>query len=730
MTPRHGPCCNGGPMNRASWIVLLLAAGCATTVSIDGGVDDAGQVAPVAPMAVRFACPAGWRTSDAAGASVCEPFTGDVAPTCAEDELALPGEATDCQPVWPCSAGPWPDDAPADGVYFLPGATGGDGSRDAPFGNLTSATAAARRSSVALVIGEGELFAALDASGIPLVMGLCPERSRIRYDAGPALHVRSGTTEVVGLSLVSEGYTALEVRGGASVRARGVIAWGFVNGASVREGATLDADHVLLRGPDVDRVSDFVSALLVHAGTSATLRHFRLMGGGGGVASPNEPGVPAQLLLEDGAILDVPYGTLGLSNATLRRVAIARAAIGMIVAPGASATLEDVVVEDIGESLYGGGSVGLLTGSGSITLRQTLIRRVRGYAIASLSAPAAPAALDAEDLVVQGIRPSLAADRADRIALLVAGPDGTAQLDRVHIADIDGNAIQVEDSALTASDVRVVDAHAVGDSWGHAFQAYGAAVVTLDRADVAPDYFGLFVVDGAVVTATDFRQTHGLGVHVQCDPACPEDAASPRLSLGRASLEGVRGAGVRVWNATVRLTDVSIRDVVPTVSPVALDDVPGTGISADGGLVVGERVRIESIAGIGLLAYRSRFELDDVRIDDVRTVDCECGPNAYGDGVLWTLGATVAIRGLDVSRAARGGLVAAFEYGPPTLSGVVHDCGYGLISDARTPTALVLPDVLLENNGAPILSTDVTLGEVSSPFRRRAPRADPSGIGF
>lgn len=730
MTARHGPCCNGRPMNRAPCIALLFTLGCATTVSFDAGVDDAGQVAPVAPTPVHFSCPTGWRTSDAAGASICEPFTSDTAPTCADDELALPGEATDCQPVWPCSAGPWPDDAPADGVYFLPGATGGDGSRDAPFGNLTSATSAARRSGVALVIGEGELFAALDASGIPLVMGLCPERSRIRYDAGPALLVRSGTTEVVGLSLTSEGYTALEVRGGASVRARGVIAHGWVNGASLREGATLDADHVLLRGPDVDRVSDFVSALLVHTGTTATLRRFRLMGGGGGVGSPNESGVPAQLLLEDGAILDVPYGMVGLTQATLRRVSIARTAIGVLAVPASSVTLEDVVLEDIGETLYQDGSVALVAGSASLTLRRTTIRRVRGYAIGSLSAAGAPAHLDAEDLVVTGTEASLSAGRSDRIAVLVAGAEGTASLRRAHFAQIGGNAIQVEDSTLTASDVRVLDARAVGEPWGHALQAYGAAVVTLDRAEVAPDYFGVFVLDGATVTATDFRQTHGLGVHVQCDPACPEDPASPRLSLSRASLEGVLGAGVRVWNATVRLTDVSIRDVTASVVPVAIDDVPGTGISADGGLVVGERVRIESIAGIGLMAYRSRFELQDVRIDDVRTVDCECGPSAYGDGVLWTLGATVSIRGLDVSRAARGGLVAALDYGPATLSGVVHGCGYGLIADSRSTTTLALPDVRLEDNGAPVFSMEITLGELSSPFRRPSSRANPSGIGF
>jgi hypothetical protein len=125
--------------------------------------------------------------------------------------------------------------------------------------------------------------------------------------------------------------------------------------------------------------------------------------------------------------------------------------------------------------------------------------------------------------------------------------------------------------------------------------------------------------------------------------------------------------------------------------------------------------------------------LDAVTVRDLHAVDCVCGPNAYGDGVLWTAGATVELNDLAVERAQRGGLVAALDFGAFVLGGVVRGCGIGIITDPRTPADLTAFGRLeLVDNDLPSLPVEITIGESESSPWRYAPasNADPSRIGF
>lgn len=699
---------------------------------------DAG--ARMEPTVLVMTCPEGWRSRELHGATICEPWAADEAPRCPDGQLAVPGQpaGSDCQPVWPCPSGAWPDDAPADSVFFRPDAVGGDGSRDAPFGaaQLSDALAAARSRAVALVLGEGELVTGIDVAGIPRVLGLCPERTRIR-SAGVSLGVTRGTTEIRGLSVESSDYIGMEIGRSATVSVSGVAARGGINGIRVRDRGVLTGDRVLLRGPVIDDPSSFVPALQVMVGGQATLRHADLSGGGGAIATPAPSDPPraeefGTVTLEDSVMHDVPYGVLGAIDFTLRRVAVERASLGLLVLPFRTASLEDVRIRAIGETTYSGGSFGLSTVGVSLTLRRVAISDVRGYAISVMPWAEGPAVLDAEDLFVSDTDAVRSPTWRDRIAMLVSGVGTSADLRRAHFAAIGGNAIQVEHGTFTARDLRVLDARVAGDgTWGHALQAYRARV-TLERFEATPELFGLFVLDDAQVDVTDFELGSGVGVQVQCSADCSDDSTVLRLS--RASLHDLRRVALLVTDATAEIRDVEIRGIRTHIVPIAVDDVPGTGLAAVSGVVRAERVTIEDVQGLGILAYDgASITAAGLTVRDLSSVDCECGPNAYGDGVLWTGGASVSLSGLLVERAERGGLVAAVDFGTFDLAGVVRGSGIGIITDPRTPADLsAFATVQYGENDVPSLPVEITIGESESSPWRYAPasNADPSRIGF
>lgn len=703
---------------------------------IDAGTD-AGTATPDPVPMLEMACPEGWRARTLYEASICEPFPADEGPSCPEGQMAVLGQpaGSECQPVWPCPIGEWPDDAPADAVYVRIDGTG-DGTREAPMGNLEDALDVARARRVAVVIGEGEYFGSYNAGLVPLVLGLCPTRTILRTGVSHALTVLNGTTEVRGLALRADTWLGLDIGENAVIRLTGVSVVGGVNAIRMHPRAVLEADHVLIRGPAVADHDFYQTAVEIQYGARATIHHADISGDGGAIGVPlmTEDPVPEDFgtfELEDAYIHDVPYGLIGPADGTMRRVAIERAPIAAMVVPYRSVTMEDVRIRDIGETVYRGLSVGLIVAHAALTLRRTSLTHMRGTSIAILAREGISTTLDAEDLFVADTDGVLNPDFDDHIALLVSGTTASANVRRAHFAEIHGNGLQVEHGELTVTDVRVIDTHPVGATWGHALQAYDGTL-NVTRADVRPGLFGLFVVDRSVATVSHFTQRGGRNVQVQCGVDCPRDETV--LSLSNASIRDVLQAGILVTDATVHLTDVDIRGVRAAVLPIEIDDVAPSGLVVVSSTATGERVHVSDVTGIGVLAHDAAdVALSSVRVEDIRSVDCACGPSAYGDGFLWSGGATVSLTDFEAIDVERAGLVAALDFGTPILTGWVRHSGVGLITDPRTPVDLsVFAGVQFEDNDLSTLASPVEVGVTDMSSWRFAPVAvaDPSGIGF
>lgn len=681
-------------------------------MTTDGGTSRE-PAPPTPPAPVAFVCPEGWRTALVGGASICEPWADALAPSCAPDELAVVGAGTEpaCQP-FVCPTGDWPDDAPADAVYARAGGTG-DGTRASPFGRLDSASAVARSRGVALVIGEGEILANFDATGIPLVLGLCPARSRVRTTSYTALSVSpGGTTTVRGLTLTSNFYLGMELGAGAHVTIEQSIVTG-ATGVRLGADAVLDGEQVVIRGPAVANPTVHQPAIELEEHATVHLRRSTLGGAGGAILMAGDEVTEAAFataILEDSAVLDTPYVLAGPVDATLRRVSIERVAVLAAVFPFRSVTLEDVRVRDVGATTWEGSSAGLLAVGGSVTLRRVAMTDVQGTALGALDEPSAGgSSFDAEDFVATDV------DRAmgsfgQYITVLAVGPTSRGALRRVYVADVVGNAFQADyGAALSIADLTLERVRPALEIWGNAFQVFRSSL-TIERVRASTERWAMIVTGDSTVNVGDLEVTGGLGIQAQCGEACTADRTS--LVLARASVHDVARSAVAAVGIAVDVSDLDIARVTPRTVPVPVLQPPGAGLLVvEGGTLVGRRVAMEDVGGLGVLVYdRGSLALTGLSIERVTRVDCDCGGLAYGDGVLWANDSTVSIEDFVVEAAERAGLsVARGALASHLVRGVVRGSAIGILSDGSSVGVADFADVVVDENDAPFEVIDLSI---------------------
>lgn len=511
----------------------LVACGAPATPPDDaGGGTDAGLVIapPIAPALAP--CPAGWRAVvDDSGVTICDPWpaTGNASATCAPDEAHFPGTPGCARIGTACAADGWASDLPAGRtiVYVDDGAAaGGDGStRARAFTTLAAGVAAAPADAViALATGrydeqsvelgsgqtiwgacvEGTALASTVAGGAPLVI-LGADGAGLRNLAVDrpdriAIGVTAARTTVEDVVVRGARFALFVMSGGVNV-----------HHVAIREGRT-ETDGTEGRAVDVGGGAHVVLDVVVIERNP----QFGIWVGGAG----------SSVTASDVAITDIT--PLALDPSTGR---------GLYADDGATFQLARVAIERSAETalyVYGVGTSAMAT-----------------------------------DLVIRDVQPN-SAGALGRGIVLQAG--ATAMLDRCLVAGARDVAVVV---AGTGSDLTLRDGAVVRTLSDQASMRYGRGVVVSGGAHVAATRLvvdqaresAMLVGDvGTRVELADvaLRRTQtaeldgdwGSGLWVQ-------DGAL--LTLTRGTIEASHLTGVlSITEATVELSDVTVRDVVPT----------------------------------------------------------------------------------------------------------------------------------------------------------------------
>lgn len=570
--------------------LLFALAGCGDDDDAgDGGpardaTDDAQTtplIEPVAPAAPLFTpCPAGFRESDACGVTVCDPFPESGQAMCAESEAHLVG-TPGCAPLGAACADDFPTPREGRGalVYVREGASG-DGSREAPFGDLASALSAAPAYARVLV-APGTYVGGLTARDVSIA-GACPAATLIVLDEGDPRtnlvaegHVAiGGVTLVGGQGVLAAGAAVLDVEGvviaraqaagirveGATLRARDLLVHSAVAPPGDHGGYGVDATrgaHVEIDGASIDRTLDaafradgegttLTLVRVVASGTTGFRRGHGLEVSGGAQATvllsafeSNErygahvSGERSLLEISDSMIRDTrssePFGTLGhgIDHAADSRLVTHRVALvgnrgtGISVS-GDDAFLEDTVVCDMKPSrALGFWAAGIIDAADlSLTLRRVVIARAQVLGIGVFNR----AQLDGEDLAV--VDTNIDDFPAARSHALTAGFHSVVRLARVEIDRAHDISLSVYESELDAEDLVIRDTRPLvceppcqGLVGGFGVGSYNGSRIGLRRftVDGSPTC-GVHIAGGGTAELSEGTVTHGaIGVCLQND---------------------------------------------------------------------------------------------------------------------------------------------------------------------------------------------------------------------
>lgn len=348
----------------ALFLVIAACGGGEPPATSDGGPEDADagatppEVAPAElPTAPSFrvdgACPAGWIPVDLGEALICAPFGGDDPRRCDAHALHVPSEAA-CRPAGrACEDPPAPDGVV---VHVRAGASGGDGSESAPFGELDVALAAAASGS-ALVLAPGRY----ETDGLVLdrplrLYGACAAETSVVARAGDApgaIVVTSAAVVLDGISVTGPEHGII-VREGGEASLRGVVVLD-VPGTGLWVAGRVEAEELVTRMLEPGIAGELDVGVLVHTTGHLSLRRAELRGHD--VAAIGVFG--GELELEDVVIgaQSHPAGALrghgvevaGGGRARARRLFVsATNDAGILVEhEGSSLELEDTLVGDV-----------------------------------------------------------------------------------------------------------------------------------------------------------------------------------------------------------------------------------------------------------------------------------------------------------------------------------------------------------------------------------------------
>ena len=703
---------------------------------------------PAAPQLTP--CPIGWTEMSVDGLDGCAPWPNEAPDECDSPDTHFVGTPA-CAPLGaPCPIDEWPS-APDGAVFVQPGAVGGNGTRTAPFGSLTEALAAAPAH---VVLAAGAYPESGRLSEPVEIIGACASATRVTGDWSI-----DGTN--IALRDITFSQASITVSPGASLR---LDAMAFIDSPgpaiSVAAGANLDAERLriegasgtgvqvlggeaLLRSVDIERTVEF-GIRIDETGRltleDASIRATRLTNGDAGLGVFVDDGSVAslfrvhflsnhavqvlargdntQLTLTDAVMLDalpIANGSFGrgieVSNnasASLRRVRIDRAADRGIYAIASAQILgEDVLVartDDTGIDIDAGSQV-------------TVARASLEDTNEGIEMTGAGSTLDAHDLHV----------RRSRSFGVLTGQGTELTLNRAHVAQGRGFGIAVTGSGASASLIdTTVTRMASTELPPDGIVFIDAATSTVQRALIS-DVGG----EGLVVLNTESSVED---ITLQAIGAAPNplqltgaivvtDAAAFRVE--RASVDNVRGVGVRLLRSRAVLRDIDVAQVRSSTLCAA----PGYGVYATGGDVDAERVRIVSADTVGLAALGSAdIETSNLLIEDTRLGSCSTGGII---GMLAAAGSRVRAQRLAIRNNVRTGVAVQDSALISIMNGVIegHRGGLAIAGPTARPTD-VLVNVVYRDNETAIIAGPEAENSSSPDVDSSSPDVDSSSLGI
>ena len=596
-------------------------------------------------------------TAPTAAAPPRDVWDPDVVTPCEEGEVRIGPDAS-CEAFVDCAADGWPIDLPRDGVVYVdPDATVGDGSRDAPFASIVRALTS---TAAAIALREGSYAKTIVTRPVALY-GACTRR-----------------TEVAGLEVVAGAALVANMR--------------FVSAVEVAPGASLVARGVLLEAP------------LFSAGTLTVTDSASIDAGGPGIYASGLvtlEGVAVERATEVGVYLD---GAEATSRGVFVADTVARGGVadGILVAAGAEAQLEDVVVSGVAQA-------GLHVFSAAAFVNRVLVEDARLAVF-----------VDAARLEGEGLRVVASRERA------LVLRQSTGVLADVEITNSSSVAVSVtsnheqrpsREASLMLSRARLTNGR---DS---ALAIVGAlASATLE--DVAVDGSGILVADaGLSGQRIEVTRARGAAIVARAGTLTLGDVTVRDAERG---LHADRGAVVRGDRIAIDETDLAafvIRGASATLGDLFTSNGRGNaagtfgrGVAVEAGAIVSIRnARFESAREIAIAALGAGtvLNLEGVTVAGTlsrRCADSTCVDAPAGIGIGAYDGAVVDATAFAVEaplacvQSTRGGRVEAQR-------GVLSSCAVGFVQDSTMRPS----DVCLEGVTTPVQSTGVVAPDLGVP---------------
>lgn len=619
-----------GPAALLIALALGASAGCSDGASSpDGGTDggvDAGAASAAETRIARppeplvppelLPCPEGWVPRWVEPEVLqCHPWSEPPPDLgCDFAEIHVPGE-DGCQLVGAsCPADGWPAGLPSDGtvIHVRAGASGGDGSREQPYGSIGTALDEAGAGDV-VAVAVGEYDESIEIPAGVEVRGACPSETRLTSSvaaAPPAAVIETSASDAVvrDLAVTYASRAGVYVAPGGSLTLRGVLIVG-VDSAGIAVLGDLDAEGLAVRSAG--------RGISVEGGGRATVRRAVF-------AENEEVGLysSAELHVQDAVVrgfregFDLPgFGGPGLSvemggSAELQRTVVQdNPRAGAMALDDSSLTLRDVVLRDNDEEavrIYRGGSVSL--------------RRV---AIAPHSVALLGSGEDihivAEDAIFHG---------GIHRGVSVSG-DVELELRRVLVTDSNDVGVMMhgEGTTLAGEDlwIRRTRGHPDDGSAGRGLNVQSGAQAEITRARIEDNRDHGVFVSGAgsrlVLRDAVIRDTHGRESDGRQGSAVVVQQGAVG-TIERAELERNRGVALFAIGEGTELaaSDTLVRETRPhECAGTSCTEMPaGVGVGA----YVGARLRAEAFDVLGSplcgvqVAAAGRLALSGGRVAD------------------------------------------------------------------------------------------------------------------
>lgn len=590
--------------------------------------------APAPPQLVDWTCPAGWSTEPVLEGtpeeiSICAPPPLPL--DCPAGTMPVVGEAS-CQSIGdPCPAGAWPEGLPATGVvYVQPGGAGDGSSTASPLASIQAAIDAAPAGGV-IALAKGTYPEAVVLDEDLTVWGACAGAVTLEVAAG----LDSGA--------------AIDVTASAMVELRNLTILGPLPGVAVSSGAAVTASGIQVLGAadSAFYVLGSLQAELIHAagttaGSSAAGHAIEVLGGEATIARSSFENNTSATILATGA-------TLSLSDVLIRSTLAesdGTRGYGIRLNPGTQAEVaRTMVIDSRRAGIYLDGADLDLVDS---TIRDTHSQESDGYFGYGLSLHHG-AVTRAERLLAEG----------NRTGAMNAFDDGTT---------------------LEAVDVvsRGTLPQEVDDQWGGGIAAVDGGTVTLARAIIYDNHAtgcetegagSLLQLSDSVVATTRSEQSNtGRGHGLEAD-------SGSRMDLSRVVVDQNRTFGIVAEEATVNLSDVTVRKTLPNEG----DGTWGVGIAlteGSHGTMVSSLVTDSFVAGV---VVKNGSDMSITTSEVVRTLPS--GNSAahvdIADGIA-VVAASATLDGVRVAECQRAGLLFAESVGSMT-SVVSTDNSFGLV---------------------------------------------------